>query len=78
MGLSGNWSEQSACAALGCWHKRIGPSGVRALPLAAGINVGGHSTWHYFSSSSFFLSEVLTFLPERRHLGLQNFAWDPK
>jgi hypothetical protein len=32
----------------------IGPSGVRALPLAAGINVGGHYTWHYFSSSSLF------------------------
>ena len=43
----------------------VGPSGVRALPLAAGINVGGHYTWHYFSS----LSESLTFLPERRQLG---------
>jgi hypothetical protein len=44
---------------------------VQALPLAAGINVGGHYTWHYFSSSSLFfslLSEVLTFLPERRQL----------
>ena len=29
----------------------IGPSGVRALPLAAGINVGGHYTWHYFGPS---------------------------
>ena len=27
---------------------RIGPSGVRALPLAAGINVGGH----YWSEGS--------------------------
>jgi hypothetical protein len=27
----------------------IVPSRVRVLPLAAGINVGGHSTWHYFS-----------------------------
>ena len=26
----------------------IGPSGVRALPLAAGINVGGHYKWHFF------------------------------
>ena len=25
----------------------IGPSGVRALPLAAGINVGGHYKWHF-------------------------------
>ena len=31
----------------------IGPSGVRALPLAAGINVGGHYKWHCFL---FFLS----------------------
>ena len=23
----------------------VGPSGVRALPLAAGINVGGHYFW---------------------------------
>ena len=23
-------------------HNQVGPSGVRALPLAAGINVGGH------------------------------------
>ena len=39
--------------------KRVhfGPSGVRALPLAAGINVGGHHKWHYFLSLS------LLFLP---------------
>ena len=29
----------------------IGPSGVRALPLAAGINEGGHY-FRYFSTSS--------------------------
>ena len=33
----------------------IGPSGVRALPLAAGINVGGHYKWHFFLFLSFFL-----------------------
>ena len=27
--------------------KDVGPSGVRALLLAAGINVGGHYKWHY-------------------------------
>ena len=27
----------------------FGPRGVRALPLAAGINVGGHYKWHIFS-----------------------------
>ena len=26
----------------------FGPSGVRALPLAAGIHVGGHYKWHFF------------------------------
>ena len=35
----------------------IGPSGVRALPLAAGINVGGHYKWHFFSLS-FSLSSL--------------------
>jgi hypothetical protein len=25
----------------------IGPSGVRALPLAAGRNLGGHYKWHF-------------------------------
>ena len=49
----------------------IGPSGVHALPLAAGINVGGHSTWHSFSF--FSLAKVLTFLP-----GFRNFAWAPR
>ena len=55
----------------------IGPSGVCALDLAAGINVGGHSTWHYFSSFS-LLSKVLTFLPEWVVVGFRNFAWAPK
>ena len=27
--------------------KEIGPSGVRALPLAAGRKVGGHYKWHF-------------------------------
>ena len=27
----------------------VGPSGVRALPLAAVINVGGHYKWYFFS-----------------------------
>ena len=34
----------------------FGPSGVRALPLASGRNVGGHYKWHFFpfSLSLFF------------------------
>ena len=42
----------------------VGPSGVRALPLGCRNKRSGHSTWHYFSSSLFSLSKVLTFLPE--------------
>ena len=42
----------------------IGPSGVRALPLAAGINVGGHYKWHFFLFLSFSLSSSLLNLPE--------------
>jgi hypothetical protein len=42
----------------------IGPSGVRALPLAAGINVGGHYKWHFFLFLSFFLPGSLLILPE--------------
>jgi hypothetical protein len=36
--------------------KEIGPSEVRALPLAAGINVGGHYKWHFFLLFFFFFS----------------------
>ena len=51
----------------------IGPSGVRALPLAAGINVGGHYKWHFFS----LLSSSLLILPEGVVVGIQIFAWAP-
>jgi hypothetical protein len=42
----------------------IGPSGVRALPLAAGINVGRHYKWHFFLSLSLFSPDSLLILPE--------------
>jgi hypothetical protein len=54
---------------------KIGPSGVRALPLAAGRNEGGH----YFSYFFLFL-----FLPplfkttEGVVIGFQIFAWAHK
>ena len=35
----------------------IGPSGVRALPVAAGTNEGGHYFWY------FFLLLLVLFLP---------------
>jgi hypothetical protein len=46
---------------------KIGPSGVRALPLAAGINVGGHYKGHFFLLSPLsllFLSSSLLILPQ--------------
>ena len=59
--------------------KFVGPSGVRALPLAAGINVGGHYKWHFFLSlSSLSLSSgSLLILPEGVVVGVQIFAWAP-
>ena len=71
------WSERSACAALGFRHKRIGLSGVPALPLAAGINVVAIVLGVIFLSL-FSLSESLTFLPEGIVVGFCNFAWAPK
>ena len=58
---------------------KIGPSGVRALPLAAGINVGGHYKWHFVLF--FFLSfspGSLLILPEGVVLGIQIFACGPE
>ena len=58
------------------WLWLIGPSGVRVLPLTAGMNVGGHYKWHFFS---FFLlsSGSLLILPEGVVIGIQIFAWAP-
>jgi hypothetical protein len=52
----------------------IGPSGVLALPLAAGINVVAIVLGIIFLLSS----EVLTFPPERGQEVFCNFAWAPK
>ena len=38
---------------------KIGPSGVRALPLAAGINIGGHYFRYYSSLVVLFLPPLL-------------------
>ena len=51
----------------------IGPSGVVALPLAAGINKGGHQ-FRYFS----FLLPPLFKTTEGVVVGFQIFAWAPK
>jgi hypothetical protein len=42
----------------------FGPSGVHALPLAAGINVGGHYKWHFFLFLLSFSPGSLLILPE--------------
>ena len=54
----------------------IGPSGVRALPLAAGRNEGGH----YFRYIFFLLllGVPLFKTPEGVVVGFRNFAWAPK
>jgi hypothetical protein len=51
----------------------IGPSGVRALPLAAGINEGGHYFRYY---SSFFLPPLFK-TTEGVVVGFQICAWAP-
>ena len=58
----------------------IDPSGVRALPLAAGTNEGGHY-FTYFStssSSSVLLGVPLFKIPEGVVVWFQIFAWAPK
>ena len=66
----------SSKTAVGHYFWYFGLSGVRALPLAAGINVVA-IVLGIISLSSFSLlsSEALTFLPERRQLGFQIFVW---
>ena len=52
-----------------------GPSGVRALPLAAVINVGGHY-FLYYSTWGCSLTAVVK-IPEGVVVGIQIFAWAP-
>ena len=54
----------------------FGPSGVRVLPLAAGINVGGHYKWHFFSFflSFSFSSPSLIFLQEGVIIGFRKLG----
>ena len=56
----------------------IGPSGVRALPLAAGINVDGHYKWHFFLLLLSLLLGSLLILIEGVVVGFCYFAWAPK
>ena len=55
----------------------IGLSGVRALPLAAGRNVGGHYKWHFFLLSLSLSSGSLLILTEGVVVGFRNFACAP-
>ena len=54
-------------------HIQIGLSGVRALPLAAGINEGGH----YFRYFLFLVLPPLFKTTEGVVVGFQIFAWAP-
>ena len=53
----------------------VGPSGVRALPLAAGINEGGH---YFRYINLLFLLPPLFKTTEGVVIGFQIFAWAPK
>ena len=52
----------------------VGPSGVRALPLAAGINVVGHYKWHYFSLSFSLSLQLIANSPRRGCRRNSNFC----
>ena len=58
-----------------CKLFHFGPSGVRALPLAAGINVGGHYFAYYFTLV--VLVTAVVKIPEGVVVGIQIFAWAP-
>ena len=55
---------------------KIGPSGVRALPLAAGINESGNYFWYIIPLLSFLVTAVVK-IPEGVVVVIQIFAWAP-
>ena len=51
------------------------------MPVAASTNIGGHYTGTGINADGYFFIlsfEALSFLPERRQLRRQNFAWVAK
>ena len=54
----------------------IGPSGVGSLPLAAGINEGGHYFRYFFPLLVVILPPLFK-TTEGVVIGFQNFAWAP-
>jgi hypothetical protein len=56
--------------------ENFGTSGVRALPLAAGINEGGH--YFRYIIPFLFFSPPLFKTTEGVVVGFQIFAWAPK
>ena len=54
----------------------VGPSGVRALPLAAGIHIGGHYFSILYHSCSLVFTAIVK-IPEGVVVGIQIFAWAP-
>jgi hypothetical protein len=55
----------------------FGLSGVHALPLAAGINVGGHYKWHFFLLSLSFFRLIANY-HRRGCRRVSNFCMAPK
>ena len=64
IGTSGNFSLSHILTSIGGFQLDFfGPSGVRALPVAAGTNKGDHYFW-YFSSYSSSSGNPPAFTPE--------------
>ena len=61
-----------------CKTQNIGPSGVRALPLAVGINVGGHYKWHLGPSGGSRVRRFGSEDPHRRERKFHNIFTDIK
>ena len=55
----------------------FGPSGVRALPLAAGINEGGHYFRYIIPLLVVGVVTTVIKTPEGVVVGFPNFAWAP-
>ena len=80
------WGAEQRVSRAQTWERRppsalaeIGPSGLRALPLAAGINEGGHYFAYIFPLLIFFfLLPPLFKTTEGVVVGFQIFAWAPE
>ena len=73
-GLSIEYPEQLSKRQKQNMKVKIGPSGLRALPLAAGINVGGHYKWLFFLFLSLLSLQLIANSPRRGCRRNSNFC----